>query len=346
MKLLVLYEELAPYFLTNIQYFADYYKIPVLIIAKSPNPVAPFKFQTHSPFIEIIYREKYTTQDIINKIKVFEPTVLMQAGWIFPPYFKIVQHLKLPQNILLLDNQWENTFRQNIGSFYFRFKYKHLFQKAFVPGYKQKEFAKHLGFADKDIELGFYCCDTKMFESIYFKRKDERKRNYTFLYIGRYAPEKNIELLWEAFIEVCKEIPNQWKLICAGKGNIPPVQHPQIVHLGFLQPTELLNVLSQADVFVLPSKFEPWGVVIHEVTTAGLPVISSLKTGANEFFVEHQKNGFIFNPNNKNELKKYLIKMTELSDNEYFNMCEHSYKLSQKITTHTWIQKIYHLCRI
>lgn len=346
MKLVVLYEELAPYFLNNIQYFADYYKVPVLIIAKSPNPVAPFHFQNASPYLEIIYREQYTIQEIIHKIQAFEPTTLMQAGWIFPSYFEVVQNLKLPRNILLLDNQWENTLRQNIGSIYFRWKYKHLFQKAFVPGYKQKEFARHLGFTDGEIELGFYCCDTKVFENVYLKRKQEKKRHYKFLYLGRYAPEKNIEMLWQAFMEVCNDRSHQWTLLCAGKGNIAPFQHPKIIHLGFLQPHELPDILAQVDVFVLPSKFEPWGVVIHEVTTAGLPVISSSKVGANEFFVEHQKNGFIFHPDNKQELKNYLIKMIELPDDNYFLMSEHSYNLSQKITTHTWIQKIYHLCKV
>ncbi len=346
MKLLVLYEELAPYFLVNIQHFAEQYKIPVLIIAKSPNPVAPFEFYNQSQFVQIINREQHSTKDLINKITKFQPTVLMQSGWMFKPYFQIAYHLKLYRNILLLDNQWENTLRQNIGSLYFKLKYKYLYQKSFVPGSKQKLFANHLGFEDKDIETGLYCCDTKTFESVYFKKKEKENRNYTFLYVGRYAPEKNIQLLWDAFIEVCKEFPNSWKLLCVGKGNIFPIQHPQIVHLGFLQPNELLNILVNTDVFILPSTFEPWGVVIHEMTTAGLPIISSIKSGAAELFVEHGKSGFLFNPNDKNELKSYLIKYIQLSNDEYFQMSEYSYQLSKRITTDKWVKKIYHLCNL
>ncbi|HPQ08836.1 MAG TPA: glycosyltransferase [Bacteroidia bacterium] len=345
MRLLILYEELAPYFLSNIKYFAEEYKVPVLIICKKVNPVAPFEFEINSEYISIIDRDSLSFNELMNKIKNFNPTCLMQAGWIYPKYFEITKQLKLSNNILLLDNQWENTLRQNIGSIYFKIKYKKLFHKAFVPGNKQKKFAKHLGFDEQDITLGFYCCDTKYFQEIYFERKKNNKRNYTFLFVGRYASEKNIELLWQSFIEVCNEYPNNWQLYCAGKGNIKPIQHPQIKHLGFIQPKALRNIILQTDVFILPSKFEPWGVVVHEMTTAGLPIICSSKVGANEFFVRHQENGFIFQPNNKQALKNYLLEFIKLNDDEYLSMCEKSYQLSQKINTDNWIKKIYHLCK-
>ncbi|MCX7729577.1 MAG: glycosyltransferase, partial [Bacteroidia bacterium] len=173
-----------------------------------------------------------------------------------------------------------------------------------------------------------------------------RKRNYTFLFAGRYAPEKNVQTLWNVFIELCEEYPNNWILLCAGKGNVPAIQHPQIKHLGFLQPNELADVLLNTDVFILPSKFEPWGVIIHEVTTAGLPVITSNTVGANDFFVRHQENGFIFDINCKKELKQYLIYMMKVSDEEYFRMSDKSYELSTQVTTQNWIKKIYHLCKI
>ncbi len=346
MKLLVLYEELAPYFFNNIQHFAAQYQTPILIVVKKVNPIAPFQFENKSKYVEVIDRSQFSISQMIDRIRQFQPTCLMQAGWIYPTYFEITEALKLPLNILLLDNQWKNSWRQKVGSTYFRWRYKQLFQKALVPGEKQKSFAEHLGFDEKDIEMGFYCCDTQIFQNIYLQRKKRKKRNYTFLYIGRYAPEKNIEMLWNAFIEACETYPNEWKLLCIGKGNITPIKHSQIIHLGFLQPKELADVLMKVDVFVLPSIFEPWGVVIHEMVAAGLPIISSSEAGANEFFVRHQENGFVFHPQDKEELKKYLKQLMSMSDESYFNMCEKSYELSQKITTDSWIKKIHHLCTI
>ncbi|GIV29572.1 MAG: hypothetical protein KatS3mg028_0638 [Bacteroidia bacterium] len=347
MRLLILYEELAPYFLHNIEKFADVYEIPVLIVSKSINPVAPFDFQTSSKHITIIRREDYSLSQLVSISKEFQPTCIMQAGWIYPPYFDLLKALKVPCNVLLMDNQWHGNIRQYLGSIYFRWKYKSLFQKAFVPGEKQKQFARHIGFGDKHIIKGFYCCDTAMFEKVFVERKRNGfRRHYTFLYVGRYAEEKNVEMLWQAFAEVCKEYPNQWQLLCVGKGNIVPFQHPQIKHLGFIQPWQLPEIITQSDVFVLQSKFEPYGVVIHEMATAGLPIISSSVVGANEYFVESDKNGYIFEFHNKYKFKEYLIKMMRQSDEEYVRMCEHSHQLSQKITTDKWIKKIYDICRI
>lgn len=346
MRLVVLYEEMAPYFLVNIEIFADTYQVPVLLVCKSVNPVAPFQFYIKSQYVQIVYRENFSLEELYEYVKNFQPTTLMQAGWIYKPYFEIVRRLKLNNNILLMDNQWENTIRQKLGIVYFKFKYKYLFHKAFVPGNKQKEFAEHLGFNEKDIHTGFYCCDTRLFEQVYHQKKSNRKRSYTFLFIGRYAPEKNIEILWKVFIEVCEENPNNWQLLSVGKASITPIEHPQIKHLGFLQQKQIMEVLLSTDVFVLPSIFEPWGVVIHEIVTAGIPVIGSSKVGANEVFVKHGENGFIFNPKDKSQLKKYLHAMIQLSDESYFSMCEKSYELSQKINTNNWIKKIYHLCKI
>ncbi|GAB4449330.1 MAG: hypothetical protein OHK0036_06120 [Bacteroidia bacterium] len=345
MRLVVLYEELAPYFFKGIEKFATTFNVPVMLVCKQVNPVAPFQFQPSTHLVKIIYREKYSINELYHQIQQFQPTCLFQAGWIYKDYFTIVKKLDLSCNVLLLDNQWKGTFRQILGSKYFKLKYKHLFQKAFVPGSLQKQFALHLGFDEKNIITGFYCADTEYFHSIYQQRIHSKKRNYNFLYIGRYATEKNIQMLWDCFIELSNEFSHQWNLICAGKGSIVPAHYSKIQHIGFIQPHQLKDILLQSDVFVLPSKFEPYGVVIHEVASAGLPIIASEEVGAVEYFVEHNKNGFVFLPTNKDQLKKYLKQFINLNDDEYWKMCEHSYQLSQKITTDKWIKIIYDICQ-
>jgi len=40
---------------------------------------------------------------------------------------------------------------------------------------------------------------------------------------------------------------------------------------GFVQPSDLPNIFAQAGVFILPSRYEPWGVVIGEALASGLP---------------------------------------------------------------------------
>jgi glycosyltransferase involved in cell wall biosynthesis len=63
--------------------------------------------------------------------------------------------------------------------------------------------------------------------------------------------------------------------------------------LGFVNQTELPAFYDLADVFVLPSEREPWGLVVNEVMNAAKPVIVSDQVGAAWDLVKEGENGFI-----------------------------------------------------
>jgi glycosyltransferase involved in cell wall biosynthesis len=63
--------------------------------------------------------------------------------------------------------------------------------------------------------------------------------------------------------------------------------------LGFRNQTELPRYYDLCDVFVLPSVYEPWGLVVNEVMNAGKPVIVSDKVGAHADLVKEGENGFV-----------------------------------------------------
>lgn len=70
---------------------------------------------------------------------------------------------------------------------------------------------------------------------------------------------------------------------------------PGVVNfLGFRNQTELPALYDLCDVFVLPSKFEPWGLVVNEVMNAGKPVIVSDQVGCGPDLVKPGENGDVF----------------------------------------------------
>jgi glycosyltransferase involved in cell wall biosynthesis len=64
--------------------------------------------------------------------------------------------------------------------------------------------------------------------------------------------------------------------------------------LGFLNQSQLAAVYCAADLFVLPSLFEPFGLVVNEAMLCGLPVAVSDRVGARFDLVRADENGYVF----------------------------------------------------
>ncbi len=64
--------------------------------------------------------------------------------------------------------------------------------------------------------------------------------------------------------------------------------------LGFLNQSQLPPAYCAADLFVLPSLFEPFGLVVNEAMLCGLPVAVSDRVGARFDLVRPDENGYVF----------------------------------------------------
>ena len=102
-----------------------------------------------------------------------------------------------------------------------------------------------------------------------------------FLYVGRVAPEKNVQTLIDAF----RQLPAHEKvrLMVVGDGpvrkKIASIEDPRIGTLGFQEPEALSEIYASADVFVFPSLTDTFGLVVLEAMASGLPVTAFDVTG-------------------------------------------------------------------
>ena len=78
------------------------------------------------------------------------------------------------------------------------------------------------------------------------------------------------------------------------------------VFAGFRNQSELAACYTCLDVFVLPSRFDPWGLVLNEAMVFGLPVLATDMVGANMDLIEHGKNGYVFGAGDVNALTRAL----------------------------------------
>ena len=165
----------------------------------------------------------------------------------------------------------------------------------------------------------------------FYHVKDEcSNSSFVFLYVGRIVNCKNIETLLDAFV---KEFFNQdnVQLRIVGDGEMLPDlkskyrASDKIVFLGKKYGADLAEQYHQASVFVLPSSYEPWGLVVNEAMCASLPVIVSDQVGASFDLVEGHDTGFVFRYDNVEELGKRMRMLYE--DPVLWKRCsENAYK--------------------
>ena len=129
------------------------------------------------------------------------------------------------------------------------------------------------------------------------QRPPETKREFglppdarLLLYVGRLAPEKNLDLLLRAFALVAAET-NDTYLILAGSGKSRGALeararslgiHRRTRFAGFLGRTKLDPLYQASDLFLFPSKTETQGLAVGEALAAGLPCIVVNAGGAPE----------------------------------------------------------------
>jgi glycosyltransferase involved in cell wall biosynthesis len=344
MKFLFLYTELADYFLSCIRFLSDRADVEVHVIHWPVNPEAPFKFYFPEK-VKFYNRQGLSLQQLLDLTENISPNTIFCSGWIDKDYLKICKRLKGTIPIILgLDNHWKGTLKQYMAVALSPFSIQNSFSHAFVPGEQQVQYAKKLGFSKNKILTGFYSADYEVFHKYFQKCKDKKKQNFPhrLIYVGRYVENKGIKDLWKAFLELQEEYPNDWELWCLGAGPLTneAVVHHQIKHFGFVQPNEMERFIAETSVFVLPSHFEPWGVVVHEFASAGFPLILSNEVGAATQFLKPGINGFNFSSSNTEHLKKALKKIISMSDEKILEMGENSIDLAKEITPEKWVEKL------
>ncbi|TAJ08647.1 glycosyltransferase [Marinilabiliaceae bacterium JC017] len=301
------------------------------------NKEAPFNFDIPEE-VHIYNRPDYNNNELLELVTEINPDKIICSGWIDKGYLKVCKHYKnkIP-TVLTLDNHWFGNPKQQLARVIAPFHIKRHFSHAWVPGEPQAKYARKLGFGNK-IFTGFYSADTDHFKEIYQVKSQASNIPPRFIYIGRYIPQKGLDLLFKAFIEIHEEHTSDWELWCLGTGELfdERPNHPKIKHHGFVQPADMNKYLKESGVFVLPSRFEPWGVVVHEMAVAGFPMICSSAIGGTTQFLKDDENGFLFENENKEELKQALWKIMNLNQNRLKQMSIKSHQLGMQHTPEKW----------
>jgi glycosyltransferase involved in cell wall biosynthesis len=237
------------------------------------------------PDLRVVTKDELSNYDFVHQLVVAsQPDIVVLSGWTYQsfnrlPFSRDLAHCRF---IMAMDNPWLGTWRQRLARIKIGFLLDRMDAVA-VAGERCFQFARYLGVPEAKLMRGTYGIDYDGFAAIRARRMASPDRaSRRFLFAGRYVRDKGVDILVEAYKSYRESVIDPWSLSCCGRGPLSALLNgiDGVTDHGFTQSDELLAMYGDAGVFLLASRFEPWGQVILEASAAGLPVICTEACGA------------------------------------------------------------------
>lgn len=137
-----------------------------------------------------------------------------------------------------------------------------------------------------------------------------------FMYVGLLCHRKATDILIEAFSRVVTAQPGSGLVLVgkdSGEGNYRKLAEKfdlseRILFRGPIPANSVASVLRCCQVFILPSRFDGWGMGLNEAASLGKALISTEKCGSAHHLIVHGENGFRVLPDNSEALSEAMIR--------------------------------------
>ncbi len=266
--------------------------------------------------------------ELIKSIKNWKADAVLFYGWSFISHLKAMQYFKGKIPVFF---RGDSTLLQNTGSakklirkLFLTWVYKNI-DNAFYVGTHNKVYYKNFGLREDQLIFAPHAID-----NIRFKPKEKQNQlslekrsllgiepdEIVFLYAGKLDENKNTAFLAKAFLKT-NNINSH--LLIVGNGVCEKslkkefMNYKNIHFLPFQNQLQMPDLYAMADVFVLPSISETWGLSINEAMASGKALLISDSCGAAIDLVQNGINGFTFISDNEVDL---VAKIEEMHKNK------------------------------
>lgn len=256
----------------------------------------------------------------------YGPDIVITSGYDMFAYWQAFLYCKLFKKKYIL---WNGTTLLSAGIINgFIGKVKQMIiggaDRYIAYGKKSAKYLTHMGASKGNIHVGINTVDMNWFrkkakefqEDKNIRKKRSRYPKLLMLYVGQLINRKGIYQLCKALNEL--RDPNVGLLI-VGSGlqsrelkQFCKDQNLENVYFeGFQQQEALLRYYALADVLILPSFKEVWGLVVNEALASGIYVLCSNYAGAAYDLIKEGWNGILFDPHSIEELIILIQKAKE-----------------------------------
>jgi glycosyltransferase involved in cell wall biosynthesis len=240
---------------------------------------------------------------------------------LFPAQFLVPIAAKLAGMGARLITTEHNTFNRRrrimLGRIFDHFLYRFYRKIACISFGTRDTMAQWMPGASSKLVTIHNGIDLSMF-SMNTCRRTFHNKTPIIVSAGRLTEQKNYETAIKA-IGIMRDQPFEYWI--AGKGELEaPLQElvrsldleDKVRFLGFR--SDLPQLFQQADVFLLPSRWEGFGLAVAEAMAAGLPVVASDVPGLREVVGEEPRAGFMVDPMAPEVVARRLSELLENSE--------------------------------
>jgi glycosyltransferase involved in cell wall biosynthesis len=263
-----------------------------------------------------------------------EPDVVLAPATPFPEGMAAIAYRNASgARVFMMDDAWGLTDRRGpLVRFVKRLIHRSV-DGAFIPGPFHDSYYLSLGFSESRILHGMNAVDNAFYaESARCARERAEEVRARLglpprylLFVGRFLPRKGLKALLAAYASYRRGRSDALPLCLAGgtQSDLRDPFPPGVQVLGRRYGRELGELYGLADALVVPSRSDPWGLVVNEALAAGLPVAVSRGCGAS-CLVRDGVNGWRFEPGKTDELSAILGTIADLSPDARAQMSVHA----------------------
>jgi glycosyltransferase involved in cell wall biosynthesis len=287
-----------------------------------PPFLAPFDDAELTQGLDAVGWSGQPDEDLLfREVEAFQPDVLVVNSWHIGAYMR-------------LDHQWIGSLKQWGARLTRNLYIQRYFEAAWMPSDPQAVFARHLGFKQHEIITGLYTCEDSFFTGPQENPKD------AFLFTGRLVDVKGVDVLAAAYRKYREQASAAgkapWPLKIVGIGpmdeELKAIDGVEL--LGFVMPKDLPAVMAETGCLLLPSRFEPWGVVVHEAVAAGQAVILTQECGAASKLVNDGYNGRVIAVDQVDEMVDSMHWIADADVAKRREISRRSAELAKQFTPH------------
>lgn len=215
------------------------------------------------------------------------PQVVVVGGWNQPAYIAALAWAKRRRVPVCV---WTESTAAEARSGRLEWAKRALLRRVdacIVPGTAARDYLHGLGVAPERIVVAPNAVDAAIFGGV---ERGSGREGCRVLAVGRLAPEKGIDVLLRAVDGLPVE------LVVAGSGAEEARLHrlagANVRFVGQVDRDDLPALYAEADVLAMPSRSDPWGMVLNEAALAGLPLVSTDAAGAAHDLIVDGENGY------------------------------------------------------